>query len=356
MWAILSDPRKKKNGWNKDEFFKTGEAEVEWLMDYVGSLPLKIPRREALDFGCGVGRVTQALCKYFNHCCGVDIAGSMIRLADEYNQYRDRCHYYVNEAEDLQIFSDNHFDFIYSNIVLQHMEPEYSKRYIEEFIRILKMGGLAVFQVPSEPIVVGEGPVQIDSFKADITVTVASLTVEADEKITINVNVTNGGLLTWPAEASTKYPIRLGNHWLSSKGEILQIDDGRVGIIETVKPSQSVELLLSVRAPKETGDYLLELDMVREHIAWFKDRGSNTVCIPVRVTGRAASLDNSTENPIGAHRDGSPPTEEAAIEMYCIDKTVVIDTITSASGKVVDVHEYGSAGPNYISFLYCITK
>ena len=356
LWAILSDPRKKKNGWNKDEFFKTGEAEIEWLMDYVGSLPLKIPRSEALDFGCGVGRVTQALCKYFDHCSGVDIAGSMIRLANEYNQYGDRCRYYVNGPEDLRMFSDDHFDFIYSNIVLQHMEAEYSKRYIKEFVRLLKIGGLAVFQVPSQPITVREAPVQADLLKSDITVTVPSLTVELNEKITINVNVTNRGPLTWPPEAGTKYPIRLGNHWLSSEGEMLQIDDGRAGIIEAVKPLESVELLLLVRAPNKAGDYLLELDMVREHIAWFKDRGSNAVRIPIRVIGPMAFSDNHSEISSDALRDACPPIEEAAIEMHCINKAVVMDTITSASGKVVDVHEYGSAGPNYISFLYCVTK
>jgi ubiquinone/menaquinone biosynthesis C-methylase UbiE len=126
LWAILSDPRRKGNGWNKDEFFKTGEAEIEWLMDYVGSLPVKMRRGEALDFGCGVGRVTQALCKYFDHCSGVDIAGSMIRLANEYNRHDNRCRYYLNGAEDLRMFSEDRFDLIYSNIVLQHMEPEYS--------------------------------------------------------------------------------------------------------------------------------------------------------------------------------------------------------------------------------------
>ena len=356
LWAILSDPRKKQNGWNKDEFFKTGEAEIDWLMDYVGSLPVKMRNGEALDFGCGVGRVTQALCKYFDHCAGVDIAGSMIRLANEYNRYDSRCRYYLNEAEDLRMFGDDRFDLIYSNIVLQHMEPKYSKRYIGEFIRILRIGGLAVFQAPSEPMTVRETLVQADLLKADITVTVPSLTAAPDEKITINVNVTNSGPLPWSPEAGTKYPIRLGNHWLSSKGEMLQIDDGRAGIVEVVKPWGSVELLLLIRAPNKPGDYLLELDMVREHIAWFKDRGSHSVQIPVRVTGSVVPTDKFAENPISTLREACPSGEEAAIEMHCISKTVVMDTIAAASGKVVDVHEYGSAGPNYISFLYCVTK
>jgi hypothetical protein len=180
--------------------------------------------------------------------------------------------------------------------------------------------------------------------------------MEPDEKITIKVNVTNSGPLTWSPEAGTKYPIRLGNHWLSSEGEMHQIDDGRAGIIEAVKPSESVALLLLVRAPNKTGDYLLELDMVREHIAWFKDRGSNTVQIPVRVTGPVACSDSYLENSRDTLRDACPPSEEATIEMHCINKTVVMDTVKAAAGQIVDVHEYGSGGPNYISFLYFVTK
>jgi predicted TPR repeat methyltransferase len=56
---------------------------------------VSLKRDTALDFECGVGRVTQALCARFARCDGVDIAGSMIRLARQYNRFGDRCQYYV---------------------------------------------------------------------------------------------------------------------------------------------------------------------------------------------------------------------------------------------------------------------
>jgi SAM-dependent methyltransferase len=56
----------------------------------------------------------------------------------------------VNQKVDLRIFPDAHFDFIYSNITLQHMPPRYSRRYIAEFLRVLVPGGALLFQVPSK--------------------------------------------------------------------------------------------------------------------------------------------------------------------------------------------------------------
>lgn len=150
LWAILTFPHKKGNKWQVDEFFKTGVEEIKTVMKCAEGLDINFQRRKALDFGCGVGRLTQPLCEYFDEVYGVDIAPSMIELAKKYNRHGDKCRYYLNEAGDLKLFSSNSFDFIYTNITLQHMEPRYSKNYIREFLRILAPHGLLIFQLPSE--------------------------------------------------------------------------------------------------------------------------------------------------------------------------------------------------------------
>jgi len=150
FWAILTYPDKKENQWGQDEFFDTGKKEIDGLMEYVRSLKIDYSRKRALDFGCGVGRLTLALAAHFDEVTGVDIAPSMIKLAKRYNRLGDRCKYYINQTESLTCFDDAKFDFVYSNIVLQHMRPQYSKRYIKELLRVLRPGGILVFQLPSE--------------------------------------------------------------------------------------------------------------------------------------------------------------------------------------------------------------
>ena len=151
LWAILTLPNKKNNKWQLDEFFLTGEREIETVLQYVQqNLNTQISFQNALDFGCGVGRLSQALAKYFDEVHGVDIASSMIEKANQYNKYSNKCHYHLNNTDSLEFFEDQSFNFIYTSITLQHMKTEYSKKYIEEFFRVLAPEGILVFQIPSK--------------------------------------------------------------------------------------------------------------------------------------------------------------------------------------------------------------
>jgi SAM-dependent methyltransferase len=148
FWAVLSEPDKRGNRWASDEFFKTGVHEVAEVMAHVDSLGVLTERRRALDFGCGPGRLTQALAAHFDQVDGVDISPSMIELAGTLNRFPDRCRYHLNSASDLSSFADSVFDFVYSNITLQHVETLYAKNYLREFVRVVRPGGLLVFQLP----------------------------------------------------------------------------------------------------------------------------------------------------------------------------------------------------------------
>src|SRR5262249_33566919 len=68
----------------------------------------------------------------------------------EFNLDRPSCHFLLNERDDLTSFSDGHFGFIYTSIVLQHIKREYAARYLLELVRVLKAGGGFVFQGPEE--------------------------------------------------------------------------------------------------------------------------------------------------------------------------------------------------------------
>jgi ubiquinone/menaquinone biosynthesis C-methylase UbiE len=102
-----------------------------------------------MDFGCGLGRTTQALAEYFEEVYGVDIAPSILQIANAHNRHPERCRYILNETNNLCGFADNSVDLILSMGVLNLMTPHLSKNYIVEFLRILAPGGVAVFQLPS---------------------------------------------------------------------------------------------------------------------------------------------------------------------------------------------------------------
>lgn len=149
FYAVLSVDGKEGNGWEPGEFFATGREEIGEAMAHLEKLDVAVPRGRALDFGCGVGRLTQALCAEFEEVVGLDISNSMVDTAREHNQFGERCQYRVNTAEDLALFEDASFDFVYSNIALQHNPPEAALAYIAEFCRVLRPGGVTLFQIPS---------------------------------------------------------------------------------------------------------------------------------------------------------------------------------------------------------------
>jgi SAM-dependent methyltransferase len=149
LYAVLSFPGKEGNRWDPEVFFQRGEVEIDAVLADLKDRGVELNHQRALDFGCGVGRLTQALAKHFERVDGVDISRTMVQAAGEYNRHGDRCAYHVNTKPDLSLFGDGVFDFIYSNITLQHIPPEASEAYIREFFRVLRPGGVALFQVPS---------------------------------------------------------------------------------------------------------------------------------------------------------------------------------------------------------------
>jgi len=151
LWGILSDPDKKGNRWQIDEFFRTGEEQVASLLAELDELGHSPDRGKTLDFGCGVGRLTQALAARFGEVHGVDISSRMVEMARQYNRHGSRCLYHASEAERL-LFDDASFDFVLSLITLQHIPARLSRGYVREFLRVLRPGGMAVFQLAAEPL------------------------------------------------------------------------------------------------------------------------------------------------------------------------------------------------------------
>jgi SAM-dependent methyltransferase len=149
FWAILTDPEKRGGGWDPEQFFATGREEIAKVMEYATHLSLPANRGAALDFGCGAGRLTQALAEYFDRVAGVDISAGMTDLAKQHNRIGGRCTYVVNHDEDLRQFGSGSFDLVYSRIVLQHMPGAQARQYVREFVRVLAPNGLALFQLPA---------------------------------------------------------------------------------------------------------------------------------------------------------------------------------------------------------------
>src|ERR1700744_3520981 len=133
LWAILRVSDKRFGKWDITEFLQTGQQEIAQLMELAAGLSLPQQRRRAIDFGCGVGRLTRALQQHFPQTVGVDISAGMLQKARELTP---ACEF--REANDLSSFPAQFADLIYSNLVLQHQpDKENVKRIIRDMLRVL---------------------------------------------------------------------------------------------------------------------------------------------------------------------------------------------------------------------------
>ena len=274
-----------------DEFFRSGEEEFRSALNQAKALGITIDRSRALDFGCGVGRLTQAMARDFERCDGVDIAASMIASARRYNQYGDTCHYHLNRSADLRLFQDRSFTLIYSVLVLQHMEPVRAKEYLREFLRLLVPGGLLVFQLPShrtrqEPPAgvrrtLSDRPLPAGARRAQVTTNAGAVTLQARHLLRLEVTVRNGSDYPWPSlgRPDERYQIQVADRWRLEDGSIWKNDDVRCPLPYDLEPGAEATVLLDATAPDVNGTYLLDVDVVQEDVLWFGDRGS----IPARV-------------------------------------------------------------------------
>jgi predicted TPR repeat methyltransferase len=105
------------------------------------------PDRAALDLGCGIGRLTEALAPELNHVTGVDISPAMIAHA------RERCAAHANvtlrvsSGRDLSDCVDESLDLILAADVFPYLvqvSPELVASHIREAARVLRPGGSLV--------------------------------------------------------------------------------------------------------------------------------------------------------------------------------------------------------------------
>jgi hypothetical protein len=134
------------------------------------------------------------------------------------------------------------------------------------------------------------GPLPDAGFKAQLALPDAPAKLRAGQKETVQVHIKNASDVFWwsrGGEVNDRndnwFYIAAGNRWLKPDGSLVTDMDGRYGISKDLKPGEETDVPLTVTAPKEPGDYLLEVDLVQEQVSWFSDKGSPTARAKVTV-------------------------------------------------------------------------
>jgi hypothetical protein len=73
---------------------------------------------------------------------------------------------------------------------------------------------------------------------------------------------------------------------LREDGEEVIWDYGRASLDHDVEPDQAVSIWIELAGPAAPGKYILEFDLVLEHITWFEDLGTSTIRQSLLVKNR----------------------------------------------------------------------
>lgn len=153
LGSILNDPSLQDGGWELGSFLATGTREIASLLALLESINASPPDWDsALDFGCGVGRLTRALAFRFAYVTGVDASATMLCKARSINGDLTNIEFVGNSSSGLENVTNKAYSFVVSSIVLQHIPPPHAERFISDFLRVLKPGGIAAFQIPVEDL------------------------------------------------------------------------------------------------------------------------------------------------------------------------------------------------------------
>lgn len=138
-WGVLSTPEFLAENITeeaKDAFYEQGRREIAWAVDLIRQTDPSFSPAKALDFGCGLGRLSFAMSPLCETVTGVDVSPGMLAEAARQRVSRG----FDNVSLGSSIPEGATFDWANSYIVLQHILPKSGYAIIEDILGRLNSG------------------------------------------------------------------------------------------------------------------------------------------------------------------------------------------------------------------------
>lgn len=134
------------------------------------------------------------------------------------------------------------------------------------------------------------GPLPDSGFKAEVSAVDPPERLRPGQVAVINIKVKNTSDVIWfqrggetTDRTDNMFYIAAGNKWLDKDSKPTSETEGHNGIPKDLKPGEETEMTLQITAPKEPGEWFMQLDMVQEGVSWFHERGSTATKVKVNV-------------------------------------------------------------------------
>jgi ubiquinone/menaquinone biosynthesis C-methylase UbiE len=141
------------NAWTDEEFYALGA--MDWRLFQEHWQRYGLEDDAGLEIGCGAGRITMHLGRFFRRTIAVDVSDGMLDYARKHITDASVT-FHLTNGIDLPA-ADNSLTGVFSTDVFQHFDaPEVGAQYFREIARALRPGGtmmigLPIFNWPSSP-------------------------------------------------------------------------------------------------------------------------------------------------------------------------------------------------------------
>lgn len=154
-WSVLTNNKYRFENMGEKEvsdFYASGQEQLSAIIKTLIRNDVISDKSEAKDLditevGCGVGRVTKYLAQAFHRVAAIDISARNMEIASAMIQEENVSFTLYKKLEDYSRMPST--DIVYSVIVLQHNVPPVIEYILQAMLHSLKIGGVALFQVPT---------------------------------------------------------------------------------------------------------------------------------------------------------------------------------------------------------------
>jgi ubiquinone/menaquinone biosynthesis C-methylase UbiE len=150
-FAVVTEDKFRKESLSKEvleEFFATGEKYVDNIWKVIETtFQNNFRPQKAIDFGCGVGRLTIPLSKKCEQITGIDISDKMLKETTVNCKKLGINNVSVEKSDDTLSRITGKFDFVHSFIVIQHIKPTIGEKLFTRLVEVLNDGGIGVLHV-----------------------------------------------------------------------------------------------------------------------------------------------------------------------------------------------------------------
>jgi SAM-dependent methyltransferase len=139
-WGVLSHDMFRPENLTPEAieaFYACGRPYIDEIVGRLAAATGSAPRGRALDFGCGVGRLTEAMAEHVDEVVGLDVSPGMLEVA---RRRGGKAAYLETLPEGMT------FDWINSFIVFQHIPPERGEAILADLLARLNPDGAVSLQ------------------------------------------------------------------------------------------------------------------------------------------------------------------------------------------------------------------